>query len=47
MQPKNIGILFIAGFGPIVADRAESRALYGDALGACRETPGKWRDAVK
>jgi Glyoxalase/Bleomycin resistance protein/Dioxygenase superfamily len=33
MQPKNIGILFIAGFGPIVADRAVSRSLYGEALG--------------
>jgi len=32
-QPKNIGILFIAGFGPIVADRAASRALYGEVLG--------------
>ena len=33
LQPKNIGILFIAGFGPIVADRAVSRALYGEVLG--------------
>ncbi len=34
MQPlKNIRILFIAGFGPIVPDGAQSRALYGDALG--------------
>ncbi len=32
-QPKNIGILFIAGCGPIVPDRAQSRALYGEALG--------------
>lgn len=26
-------VLFIAGFGPIVADVAASRKLYGDALG--------------
>lgn len=32
-QPRNVGILFIAGFGPIVADRGTSRALYGEALG--------------
>lgn len=32
-QPKNIGILFIAGFGPIVPDPAQSRALYGEVLG--------------
>jgi catechol 2,3-dioxygenase-like lactoylglutathione lyase family enzyme len=31
-QPKNVGILFIAGFGPIVVDRSASRALYGDVL---------------
>lgn len=31
--PKNVGILFIAGFGPIVPDRATSRALYGEVLG--------------
>ena len=31
--PKNFGILFIAGFGPIVSDRAQSRALYGEVLG--------------
>jgi glyoxalase/bleomycin resistance protein/dioxygenase superfamily protein len=31
--PKNIRILFIAGFGPIVPDRAPSKALYGGALG--------------
>jgi hypothetical protein len=29
---KNIGILFIAGFGPIVPDRSTSRALYGRVL---------------
>jgi catechol 2,3-dioxygenase-like lactoylglutathione lyase family enzyme len=34
MQPlKDIEILFIAGFGPIVPDRARSKALYGEALG--------------
>ncbi len=32
-QPKNIGVLFIAGFGPIAPDRAQSRALYGEVLG--------------
>lgn len=32
-QPKNIRILFIAGFGPIVRDRTQSRALYGKVLG--------------
>lgn len=26
-------VLFIAGFGPIVRDRGESRKLYGDSLG--------------
>ena len=29
----NIKVLFIAGFGPIDRNIAESRALYGDALG--------------
>jgi hypothetical protein len=29
----NLKILFIAGFGPIVRDTAESRKLYGDMLG--------------
>lgn len=34
MQPiGNIEILFIAGFGPIVADRAQSKALYSEVLG--------------
>lgn len=28
-----INVLFIAGFGPIVRDREQSRVLYGDALG--------------
>ena len=31
--PNNVGILFVAGFGPIVADRSTSRALYADVLG--------------
>ncbi|HET8655107.1 MAG TPA: VOC family protein [Longimicrobiaceae bacterium] len=34
MQPPgDVEVLFIAGFGPIVADRAQSRALYGESLG--------------
>jgi len=28
----NLGILFIAGFGPIVRDTARSRKLYGDVM---------------
>lgn len=28
----NLGILFIAGFGPIVRDTAKSRRLYGDIM---------------
>ena len=28
----NLGILFIAGFGPIVRDTAKSRKLYGDVM---------------
>ena len=31
--PKNIKILFIAGFGPIVRETAKSRKLYGELLG--------------
>lgn len=31
--PRTIKILFIAGFGPIVRDVAESRKLYGELLG--------------
>jgi hypothetical protein len=31
--PKNIKILFIAGFGPIVRETAKSRKLYSDLLG--------------
>jgi catechol 2,3-dioxygenase-like lactoylglutathione lyase family enzyme len=37
----NLKVLFIAGFGPIVRDMAESRKLYGDALGiAFKEEKG-------
>jgi catechol 2,3-dioxygenase-like lactoylglutathione lyase family enzyme len=32
-HPMNVGILFVAGFGPIVADRNTSRALYANTLG--------------
>lgn len=28
----NLGVLFIAGFGPIVRDVGKSRGLYGDAM---------------
>lgn len=31
--PKNIEVLFVAGFGPIVRDAAASRKLYRDTLG--------------
>jgi hypothetical protein len=31
--PKNIKILFIAGFGPIVREPAKSRKLYSELLG--------------
>ena len=31
--PKNIEVLFVAGFGPIVCDPAASRRFYSDALG--------------
>jgi catechol 2,3-dioxygenase-like lactoylglutathione lyase family enzyme len=31
--PKNIEVLFVAGFGPIVRDPAASRKFYCDALG--------------
>lgn len=31
--PKNIDVLFVAGFGPIVRDQAASRKFYSDALG--------------
>jgi catechol 2,3-dioxygenase-like lactoylglutathione lyase family enzyme len=30
---KNIDVLFVAGFGPIVADLAASRKFYSEALG--------------
>ena len=31
--PKNIGVLFVAGFGPIVRDTAASRRFYLETLG--------------
>jgi catechol 2,3-dioxygenase-like lactoylglutathione lyase family enzyme len=31
--PKNIEVLFIAGFGPIVRDPSASRRFYCDELG--------------
>jgi len=31
--PKNIDVLFVAGFGPIVRDPAASRGFYCDTLG--------------
>lgn len=31
--PKNIDVLFVAGFGPIVRDPAASRKLYSETLG--------------
>jgi hypothetical protein len=43
--PRNIDVLFVAGFGPIVRDPIASRKFYSDALrlpfkedasGACR-----------
>jgi hypothetical protein len=33
LPPESIGVLFIAGFGPIVRDTVTSRRLYGEALG--------------
>jgi len=32
-RPKNIEVLFVAGFGPIVRDPAASRKFYSQALG--------------
>jgi len=32
-MPKNIDVLFVAGFGPIVRDSAASRKFYSEALG--------------
>lgn len=32
-QPENVGVLFIAGFGPIVHDESASRKLYRQELG--------------
>lgn len=38
-----IKVLFIAGFGPIVRDTAESRRLYGEALGiSFKEESGEY-----
>ena len=31
--PKNVDVLFVAGFGPIVRDPAASRKLYSETLG--------------
>lgn len=31
--PKNIDVLFVAGFGPIVRDSVASRRFYGETLG--------------
>jgi len=31
--PKNIEVLFVAGFGPIVCDPASSRKYYSEPLG--------------
>jgi catechol 2,3-dioxygenase-like lactoylglutathione lyase family enzyme len=31
--PKNIDVLFVAGFGPIVCDPAASRKFYSETLG--------------
>ena len=31
--PKNSDVLFVAGFGPIVRDRAASRKFYSEAMG--------------
>ena len=31
--PKNIDVLFVAGFGPIVSEPAASRKFYSEALG--------------
>ncbi len=30
--PRNIDVLFVAGFGPIVRDRAASRKFYSEVL---------------
>lgn len=46
----NIGILFIAGFGPIVREPADSRKLYSDILGIrFKEESGEYlhTEAVK
>jgi len=33
LSAANVEVLFITGFGPVVQDTAESRKLYGEALG--------------
>ncbi len=33
MTPRNIEVLFVAGFGPIVRDAAASRKFYSESLG--------------
>jgi predicted enzyme related to lactoylglutathione lyase len=35
--PKNIDVLFVAGFGPIVRDTAASRKFYAETLGVSFE----------
>ncbi|HTX41982.1 MAG TPA: VOC family protein [Acidobacteriaceae bacterium] len=41
MAKTGTGVLFIAGFGPIDRDVAQSRALYGESLGIpFKEEPG-------
>ncbi len=35
--PKNITVLFVAGFGPIVRDPVASRKFYSEALGLAFE----------
>jgi catechol 2,3-dioxygenase-like lactoylglutathione lyase family enzyme len=40
-RAEGLNVLFIAGFGPIVRDTAQSRKLYGEALGiAFKEESG-------
>ena len=43
MQARHIEALFIAGFGPIVRDTAESRKLYSESLGiSFKEESGEY-----
>jgi catechol 2,3-dioxygenase-like lactoylglutathione lyase family enzyme len=43
MQVQGTNVLFIAGFGPVVADPATSRRLYGEALGVVfKEEEGEY-----